>query len=285
MRRIAFIGAGRLGTSLATALARAGEPVAFVASRNPDSARRLANTLPGCAAVDAAEAARAELVFLTVPDDAIGPLAAQIDWHAGQSVVHCSGATEISVLDDAAHAGAMTGGFHPLQIFSDPARAADLLAGSSVAIEAPMPLEAELKRLAGVLGMHALALPPGARALYHASASFAASYLLSMLEEATRLWREFGIGEADALQALLPLARGTLAAAESRGLAGALAGPISRGDAGVVARHLEALARLDGGQRAFYVELAQRQLRLARASGRVGAAQLEAIEQLLAAAA
>ncbi len=272
---IAFVGAGRLATSLATALVRAGEPVALVASRNPVSARRLADTLPGCRSVAPAGAADADLVFLTVPDDRIGAVAAALPWRAGQAVVHCSGATEVAVLEPAARAGAAVGGFHPLQIFSDPLRAIETLPGSSVAIEGQGTLEAELRRLAGVLGLRIIVLPPGARALYHGGACFAASYLLSMLDEAVSVWRRFGVDEADALQALLPLARGTLDAAAHRGLPGALSGPISRGDAGVVGRHLEALAALGGGHLAIYREFARRQLHLARAAGRLDDASLE----------
>jgi predicted short-subunit dehydrogenase-like oxidoreductase (DUF2520 family) len=258
---IVFIGAGRLGQTLATALERKGLD---------------ATTAPG-RDLAAAQAAvrRADLVFLTVPDDAIAPLAARLPWRAGQRVVHCSGATEVSVLDPAVRAGALTGGFHPLQIFSDPARAAALLAGSTVAIEGPPPLEAELNEIAQRLGMTPLRLPPGARALYHGGASFAASFLLSMLEEAVDVWRSFGVAEQDALQALLPLARGTLDAATSRGLAGALAGPVSRGDADVVERHLQALQQLGPEHAAFYRELTRRQIELARASGRLDASQLE----------
>lgn len=281
MNGIAFIGAGRLAASLASELVRAGEPVRWIASRSREAAQRLAGSLRGAAAVDPAEAAQADLVFLSVPDDAIGAVAAALPWRAGQSVVHCSGATEVAVLEPAARAGAAIGGFHPLQIFSDPARAAELLAGSSVAVEAPPALDAELRRLAGVLGLRVLVLPPGARACYHGAASFAASCLLSMLDEAAAVWRSFGIHEADALRALLPLARGTLDAAERRGLAGALAGPVSRGDAGVVARHLDALGALGVEHREFYLEFARRQLRLAQASGRLDAAQLARLYALI----
>lgn len=278
MTSIAFIGAGRLGAALATALSRCGLNVAAVASRNPASAARVATGLAGCTAVELAQAAQADLVFLTVPDDAIGALAAQLEWRAGQRVVHCSGATEVSVLDPACRRGALTGGFHPLQIFSDPKRAIDLLPGSTVAIEGPPALEAELTELAGLLQMRALVLPAGARALYHGGASYAASFLLSMLQEAAAIWSGFGIGEEEALQALLPLARGTLEAAAAKGLAGALAGPISRGDVGVVERHLRALEALGPPHAAFYRELTRRQLQLARASGRLQEQQLAAVQ-------
>lgn len=281
MGSIAFIGAGKLGSALAQALSQRGVVVGQVASRQASSAQHLAARMPGCQAVDAATAARADLVFLTVSDDGIGPLAAQLPWRAGQAVVHCSGATEVSVLQPAADAGAEIGGFHPLQIFSDPQRAIELLAGSSVAIEGPPALEAQLHQLAHTLGMHPLRLPPGARALYHGSASYAASFLLSMLDEAVTVWRSFGIDEAQALQALLPMARGTLDAAASKGLSAAVAGPISRGDAGVIARHLAAFTALGPEHAELYREFTRRQLELVQATQRLSEAQAGRVRAIL----
>jgi len=278
---IAFIGAGKLGSALAQALSQRGVAVGQVASRSRGSAEHLAARVPGCQAVDVPTAAQADLVFLTVSDDGIGPLAAQLAWRAGQAVVHCSGATEVSVLQPAAGAGAEIGGFHPLQIFSDPQRAIELLAGSSVAIEGPPALEAQLQQLAHTLGMHPLRLPPGARALYHGSASYAASFLLSMLNEAVTVWRSFGIDEAQALQALLPMARGTLDAAASKGLSAAVAGPVSRGDSGVIARHLAAFAALGSEHAELYREFTRRQLDLVQATQRLSEAQAERVRQIL----
>ncbi|MGS0753337.1 Rossmann-like and DUF2520 domain-containing protein [Roseateles sp. GG27B] len=281
LRQLAFIGTGRLGQTLALAFAKAGEAVVAVASRG-ESAGVLAARLPGCQVMTAAEAVQAaELVFLTVPDDAIAALALALPWRAGQAVVHCSGATEVAALAAAALAGASVGGFHPLQIFSDPARAAGLLAGSAVAIEAEEPLQTRLQELARLLAMKPLQLPAGARAAYHGAASFAGSYLLSMLDEAVQVWAAVGIPADQALQALLPLAQGTLQAAGTRGLAGALAGPISRGDVGVVAAHLQAFDRLGGAHGEFYRQLSLRQLSLARLSGRLDEAVLQRFEELL----
>jgi predicted short-subunit dehydrogenase-like oxidoreductase (DUF2520 family) len=83
------------------------------------------------------------------------------------------------------------------------------------------------------------------------------------------------------LPALLPLARGALDTAAARGLAGAVSGPIARGDAGVLARHLDALAGagLDAG---LLRALGLRQLALAEAAGRLDATQAEALRTLLA---
>ena len=282
---IAIVGAGRLARCLGLGLAACGEAVVAVASRTPAHAAALAAELPGARPCDAAEAVRAaELVLLTVPDDAIAPLAAALPWRAGQAAVHCSGATPLDALAAARAAGARVGGLHPLQIFSGPvadaAAALALLDGSAAAVEAAdAALHARLEQLAGRLGMRPFALPPGARAAYHAAAGYAASFLLSLLDEAGAIWRGAGLPAGALLPALLPLARGTLAAAEARGLVGALSGPISRGDAGVVGAHLAALEAQ--GRAGFYRLIAQRQLALARASGRLDAAALARLEALL----
>lgn len=280
--RLAFIGAGRLGQTLARALAAQGLSIVAVASRSDAAARDLAARLPGCSALGAEQAvAAADLVFLTVPDDAIAALAEALPWRAGQAVVHCSGATELSALDGAARRGAEVGGFHPLQIFSDPERALALLPGSTVAIEAGVALSQALHELAALLGMNPLTLQPGTRAAYHGAASFAASFLLSMLDEASQVWAAIGLPRQQALQSLLPLARGTLDAAASKGLAQALAGPISRGDAGVLAAHLRAFDALGSEHGRFYRELARRQLSLARESARLDEATLARLAALL----
>lgn len=281
MQSISFIGAGRLGTTLAIAWHRAGMPVTMIASRNPESARKATAGLEGCTAVTPEEAVRADLVFLTVPDDDIGPLAASLPWRKGQYVVHCSGATEVSVLDAATQAGAITGGYHPMQIFSDPQRTLTLLSGATAGIEGPPPLEKILRQLAEKLGMVPMLLPPGSRALYHGGSLFVGTFLLSMLNEAARAWSAFGISEEQTLRALLPVARGTLETAAVKGVAASLAGPISRGDVKVVQRHLRALEQLSDEQASFYRQLAARQLQLARRNGKLQEHQLAALQEAI----
>ena len=138
-----------------------------------------------------------------------------------------------------------------------------------MAIEAEPPLRQCLLDLAELLRMKPMTLPPGARAAYHGAANFAASFLLSMLDEAVQVWSRIGLPPEQALQALLPLARGTLESAAARGLPGALSGALSRGDVGVVQRHLQALDALGTEHGGFYRELALRQLSLANASERL----------------
>ncbi len=285
---MAFIGAGRIARVMAPALQAAGCDIVAVASRTNTSAQALVDALlagGGPARVMAAQAAvdAADWVWLSVVDDAIAPTAAALRWRPGQAALHLSGATDVATaLQAAADQGAAVAGFHPLQIFSDPVLAAQRLRGSSVAIEASDEgLRAALEALAAALGLPVLHLPPGKRALYHAGAAYAASYLLAMLDEAASVWRTLGIDEAATLRALLPLAHLTLDAAAERTLAGAQAGPIARGDAAVVTRQIDALAALGPDHATFYRELGQRQLALARRAGRLDKAALERLAHAL----
>jgi predicted short-subunit dehydrogenase-like oxidoreductase (DUF2520 family) len=282
--RIAFVGAGRVAGALARGLARAGYAVTAIASRNPASAAALAAAVPGCGAArtpqEAADAA--DLVFLTVSDDAIAGVAAGTRWRAGAGVVHASGATEVGVLAPAAAAGALVGGFHPLQNFADPEVALAGLRGCAAAIEAQPPLAGRLHEIASALGMRPILLPAGARALYHGGGSFAAPFVTALLHEAVRIWQGFGMSEADALAALVPLARGTLDAVARDGTVRALAGPIARGDAGTVARHVAAFDALDARTAAFYREMAARVIPIALEKGLLAPDRAAEIARLVA---
>ncbi len=227
------------------------------------------------------EAARSDWVFLTVPDDAIEKLANSLVWQGHQKVLHCSGATEISALSAATMSGAQTGSFHPLQIFSGQPDGAAPLRGCTVALEAQSGLLEAITDMAHMLGMQPLQLPPGTRPLYHAAAGYAASMIIALLNEASQIWKTLGMDEAQSLKALLPLARGTLDAIEKRnGLAAALSGPVSRGDASVLQKHAQALQQLGDQHATLYRTLTERQIAIAQSSNRLSK---ETVRELLSA--
>jgi predicted short-subunit dehydrogenase-like oxidoreductase (DUF2520 family) len=280
--RISFIGAGRVATTLAEAWQAAGEIVVGASSRTLASAEALARCCPGARAFESAAelVVQSDLVFLSVPDSMIERVVNELPWRSAQYVVHCSAACEVDLLRSAQSLGAQIGGFHPLQIFSDPSVSRHHLAGSSVAIEASGQLEAQLIRLANVLDMKPLRLKPGARLSYHLAGNFAASALLALLAEAENLWEDAGLNRADALGALLPLSLGTLDSARKLGLAKAVSGPVSRGDTTMLLRHLElAKQRSDGD--ALYREVLTRLVTLSQSSQRLTEAQIDALRAVL----
>lgn len=284
--RIGFIGAGRVAKGLAWGLAQSQHEVVACASRSLASAEQLATRIAACrAGTDAQEVVdRADLVFITVPDDAIAAVAQSVSWRRGMAAVHCSGATEVSVLEPAARAGALIGGFHPLQFFADPEVALAGLPGCSIGIEAEEPLLSQLEALAAALQCRVLRLPPGCRARYHAGAHYAAGFVFALLHEATVMWQSFGASREDAVRALVPLLRGAATAAERLGLARGLAGTYSRGDLGTVKKHLDDLARLGPDALHLYCELALRSIPLGLERGGYDEQRAEELRALLRAA-
>lgn len=281
--RIGFIGAGRVATALARAFSAVGERVTLVYARTGARAQSLASRIDGCRAAASAQevADGAELVFLAVPDDTIGPLASSLRWRAGQGVVHCSGGADLDVLAPARESGAEVGSFHPLQMFSEPEAALKGLSACSVAVEAGPELAKELERLVGLLGSRVLHVPQGTRAAYHAASHYAAAFLCVLLEEGANILQSIDIDRDQARRALLGLARGALDAIERDTPARAMAGVYARGDTGMAGRHLAALRPLGEDVRGFYRMLAERSIRLALAAGRITPERAELMLRLL----
>ena len=281
---VGWIGAGRLARALATRAHRAGVRTVAVANRSSSPAAWLAQAT-GAKAVDPQGVAdAADWVFVTVPDDAIPGVVGNVRWRPGQLVIHCSGAGERDLLDAARQAGADTASFHPLFLFAGLPDDAERLGGASIAIDADAPHDAALASFALRLGCTPLKVRAGQRALYHAGANYAASFLLCALQEAATLWEAAGIDRDAAEAAMWPLVDGTLAAARARGLSGALAGPVSRGDGGVIDKHLQALEALGADHAALYTALTRRALALAAERGAPSADVLADLATRLSAA-
>jgi len=265
---IGFVGAGRVGKGLSLALSRVGCRISGISSRSgPVAAQQLVD--------------ESDIVFLTVPDDAIRAVAGSLRWRKGVAAVHCSGAAELDVLRPAKDQGAAVGGFHPLQMFADPEVAAAGLAGCAIAVEADEPLLSILMNLVERLKARALRIPPGGRAAYHAAAHHVAAFLCASFDEAIAIWERIGISPGDALPALLPLARGALDAIERSGPARAMAGSIARGDLATVARHLEALGDLGPEFRERYRMMAARVVPLALQAGGIDERRARELRRLL----
>ncbi|MCL4508257.1 MAG: DUF2520 domain-containing protein [Chloroflexi bacterium] len=286
MGTIGFVGAGTVGTALAITLSGKGYPVSAVASRSKSSADALAARVPGCRALESAQAVadNADLVFITTPDDAIANVAATLIWHAGQGVVHCSGAASLDILGPAARDGAQTGAFHPLQSFANVSRAMENIPGSTFAIEAESPLRETLAEMARAMNGKPVLLKPGDKVLYHTAAVIVSNYTVALMKMATDLWQLFGVSTPEATEALLPLLRGTVNNIASIGLPNCLTGPIARGDIGTVERHLAALEQRAPQLLAGYRELGQHAVDVALQKGKVDQAQAERMLELLHAA-
>jgi predicted short-subunit dehydrogenase-like oxidoreductase (DUF2520 family) len=280
MLNVGFIGAGTVGTALAVLLSGQGYPVVAVYSRSRASAEKLAGAVSDCRVVASSQevADSAELTFITTPDGAIGEVASQVRWRRGTSVVHCSGADSTDILVAARLAGAQVGAFHPLQTFAGVARAIENIPGTTFAIEAAGPLLTTLEEMAASLGGRSIRLQPGDKVLYHAAAVFASNYLVTLVKMATDLWQTFSIPTDQSIPALLPLLRGTLHNIETIGIPDCLTGPIARGDAGTIVKHLKALRQKAPELLFAYKELGLQTVPIAVAKGKIGREQADEME-------
>lgn len=227
LRTAAVLGAGAVGRALRAELPRAGVKVVAAWTRSSGK------PLP--------ELRDAEVIFLAVPDGAVGPLCKQLQVQRGQLVVHLAGALPLKPLQPALRRGARTGSLHPLRAFvkKGPTSFAGAAAGLS---GSDATARAQLAQLARRLGLMALNVRDESRALYHAAAVLAAGCQVALFSEAQRAFRKATrTSEPASRAALLPLSLGALEKLRHAPAARALTGPVVRGDTGTIAAHRKAL--------------------------------------------
>jgi predicted short-subunit dehydrogenase-like oxidoreductase (DUF2520 family) len=278
---VGVVGAGRAGTALAAALQRAGHAVVAVHAVSQSSRERADTLLPQARLVPVeAVVAAADLLLLTVPDDVLPAVAAGIAAtgaaRPGQIVVHASGRYGLGVLDPLAAAGAIPLALHPAMTLTGTSIDLDRLVGCPFAITAPQDVRPIAEALVLQMGGEPVWVPEEARVRYHAALSHAANHLVTLVADALELLADAGV--ADGQRLLSPLVGAALDNVLRAGDA-ALTGPVSRGDAGTVAAHLEVLR--DSPIRASYLAMARRTADRALASGRLSAERAAALLAIL----
>ncbi|MEU2665918.1 Rossmann-like and DUF2520 domain-containing protein [Micromonospora sp. DT46] len=282
---VGVVGSGRVGTVLGAALAAAGHRVVALTAGSGASRARAALLLPDVPRRSAAAVARAaiDLLLVAVPDDALaGVVAALADGGAlrpGQVVAHTSGAHGLAVLAPAAAAGARPLALHPAMTFTGTPDDLARLAGISYGVTAPAELRPLAARLVADLGGVPEWVGEADRPLYHAALAHGANHLVTLVNEAADRLRDAGVAQPE--KVLAPLLRAALENALRLG-DDALTGPVSRGDAGTVERHLARLAATAPESVAPYLALARRTADRAIAAGRLRPVDAESLLGVLA---
>jgi predicted short-subunit dehydrogenase-like oxidoreductase (DUF2520 family) len=229
--KISIIGAGRAGSSFATALERVGHVVEVL---HHDEVARLGDSA---------------LVILCVPDDVIAEVAATITPDANRVVAHVSGSRNLDVLAPHRRAGSL----HPLMALPSGSEAERLIgatycvAGDELVREVALSLEGRL-----------ITLRDDQRTIYHAAAVVASNHLVALMGQVRTLAESIGLS----LEDFLPLAQQTLVDVARFGPDDALTGPASRGDMATIDAHLAAIPE---SERSTYVALANAAFELSEA--------------------
>jgi predicted short-subunit dehydrogenase-like oxidoreductase (DUF2520 family) len=169
---------------------------------------------------------------------------------------------------------------HPLHAFGVACANRDALSGVHWTIEGDAAAQQAMRRFITDLGGYCHEIQPGQKVLYHAAASLAGNHLTGLLSLCFTLLEQCGIAPAQARAMLLPLSEGLLQRVKFEGEVSALAGPISRGDTSIVARHVTALRDFSPLTHQVYCSLGTELVALARKKG-VSPTALDDIAALL----
>jgi len=276
--RVAIVGAGSLATFLAGGLRESGYLVTEIISRNsPRSLRRartLASKVGARAATGGTAALGAELLWFCVPDRTIRLAATSLAARAKGKVrfaFHSSGALVSRELASLRRGGAAVASVHPLMTFVPGSRPS--LTGVPFALEGDAAATRLARRIVRDLGGESFALPAARKAAYHAWATFTSPLWLAFLVTLEEAARAAGLTRADARRMSLPIIRQTLENYARLGPEHSFSGPIIRGDATIMAKHLAVLKK-HLAVRDVYVALARVALDRLPAKNRAGIQRL-----------
>lgn len=259
-KRVAIIGAGRLGRVLATSLHDAGFVIDAIVARSRAISRKrtaaLAELVNARAVVDVTQT-RADLLWFCVPDSDIASVAAaladRIPWQ-GKIALHSSGALTSDELSSLRSKGAAVASAHPLMTFVKASRPG--LSGVAFAIEGDPLAVRVARKMVRQLGARAYRIRKQDKAAYHAWGTFASPLLTALLATTEQVAKLAGVQGTEVRRRMIPILSQTLANYAELGAARGFSGPIIRGDVEIVKRHLGVL-RASPAASEVYVALAR----------------------------
>ena len=236
--RLALVGPGKVGSSVARWLLARGATLVVVARREDAALPRWAaaagarqSTLEELATADC------DALLIAVPDAAVESVASTLAARRQAPVaLHTSGLLTAEALAPLRSGGTAVGGLHPLRAFPRPRPSPALASRTFFAVQGDGPAVAMATRLAASLGAPHAEVPGSARALYHLAAPWAGGGSVILLGAAVDLHARAGVAAA-AAGGLAELGRGALAAvADATTPVASLSGPVARGEASYLAQ-------------------------------------------------
>ena len=281
----AIIGLGMVGTAIGHLLNKSGHKIVAISDKSAAALKRALPYTGGKAFRNPPDAVRkADSVLITTPDDTILRACNEIadpQLVKEKFIFHMSGAGGLDLLDAAKKAGAIIASIHPMQSFSSIDNAVNSIPGSVFGITADKKAKKQAEIIVADLGGIPIFISPAQKPLYHAAACFASPYLVSLLNVVESIYESIGISKANARKAYLPLLSGTLKNIEIAGSIQALTGPIARGDAGTIRKHLSAIKKMQPQYSSLYCALGLVTVNIAQKKGTLSSPQANIINDLL----
>lgn len=242
---VSFIGAGKVGTSLGIYFKDNGLNIGGYFSRSMQSAEQ-ASTLTHSTAYAGLEnlVNDSQIIWITTPDDSIKTVAEQIselNIANKKTFIHASGSITSDTLNCLKEKGHRVCSAHPLLAFSDITKAVSALKDTAFFIEGQTNNLAEIKKILAKTGNNYHIIDKKNKPAYHAAAAILSNYLVTLVHASNQLFDLVGIDEKTLGDASLILVKSVLDNLQGKTPAEALTGPIKRGDAETVKKHLEVL--------------------------------------------
>ncbi len=275
-QRFALIGPGRVGCAITKRLLAAGYPITTIISRQKQRAAEACSYI-GCstdlASDQIEDAATADIILLTVPDDNIqkSALNLQAVSHLSEktTLIHFSGLHTAEIMRHNSSPASLLS-IHPLLPFADRQKAFDNLNQCPCTLESNNSQALAVgQELVKAIGGHSFVLDSDKKPLYHAAACIASNYLVTLLASARDLLISCGIEPDQAIPLLLPLVQASLNNVKDLGLEQGLTGPIVRGDIGTITDHIQILKKDAPELLQLYLEMGKLTAGIAGKSGRL----------------
>ena len=239
-----IIGAGRVGCSLGkyfrsknadlvgyydTNAAAAEEAAAFTQTAGFNQVQQLVR--------------ESDILFITTPDSLLVPVWEEIKGmsHRNQIICHCSGALSSDSFSGAKEAGVSCCSVHPMLPFSNKFSSFEQLNNAFFTIEGQEYAVKIMTELFNSFGNELCHIDGAQKAKYHAAASILSNQVIAVLDMGYSLLEECGFSRSEALKATSQLVRRNMENVISCDCAGALTGPIERGDVQTVQKHIACL--------------------------------------------
>lgn len=260
---IGWIGAGKVGFSLGKYLSGHGVKMSGYYSRDPESAREAAE-FTGTGFYGSMEelVSDSDVIFITVPDDAIGQVWEQLKQMqmTDKIICHCSGVLSSEIFSDK-HAHKVYGySIHPLLAVYDKLHSYQEFSGALFTIEGDEKHRQELAQLIEGCGNPVIFIRPQDKVRYHAAAVLASNLVLGLAKTAMEELTACGFTEEAAKAALAPFMQANISHLKEQSLEQSLTGPVERGDVTTIRRHMEVLS---GENREIYRLLSKKALAVA----------------------
>jgi predicted short-subunit dehydrogenase-like oxidoreductase (DUF2520 family) len=268
---ITIVGAGNVASALATSLYHARYRIEGIVSRPAAASRRRAQALArqvGASVIPPSQI-ESQIVWFCVPDSKITraaqSLAHTFEW-SGKVAFHSSGALTSDALSLLRRRSASVASVHPLMTFVKGSR--PTFAGVPFAIEGDRRAVQVAHKIVRDLRAQAFSIRKRDKVAYHAWGMFASPLLTVLLAITEQVAAAARVPPKVARRRMLPILAQTIANYATLGAPGTLSGPIVRGDAETVEKHLRVVAKIPTA-REVYTSLVLASLRYLPAKNRI----------------